>query len=87
MAKATKGKEIESGSKISPQLTKMITDLMTEVMKPQGNYSLTDKVKVADRGLKLEAIKAKLDDSGYGTQFTDDDDDNPDEHDGGRNPL
>lgn len=34
-------------------------------------YSLTDKVKVIDRGLKMAAINAKLDDPGYGSGFSD----------------
>lgn len=31
--------------------------------------SLTDKMKIADRVLKLEALKAKMDDSTFGSAF------------------
>jgi hypothetical protein len=34
--------------------------------------SLTDKMKIADRVLKLEALKAKMDDSTFGSAFDDD---------------
>ena len=33
--------------------------------------SLTDKMKIADRVLKLEALKAKMDDSTFGSAFDD----------------
>lgn len=35
--------------------------------------SLTDKMKIADRVLKLEALKAKMDDSTFGSAFDDED--------------
>ena len=40
--------------------------------------SITDKTKVIDRALKLEALKAKLSDDEWGSGFLtgDDDDDN-----------
>lgn len=37
--------------------------------------SLTDKMKVVDRILKIAAIKAKLNDSEFGAGFRDDEDD------------
>lgn len=39
-----------------------------ETLKP---YTLTDKCKIFDRVLKLEAIKAKLDGDGWGAGFAD----------------
>lgn len=66
--------------KVNPKLEKMINDLLKEVNGDKKGddgkpiYSLTDKMKVVDRALKLEAIKMKADDSGYASAF-----DNPPE--------
>ena len=60
-------------SKVSPALEKAIDKLMKEVMN-SAEASLTDKMKVIDRALKLEALKAKLTDSGFGSGFHDDED-------------
>jgi hypothetical protein len=38
--------------------------------------SLTDKMKILDRALKLEAIKLKIADEGWGSGLLDDSDDN-----------
>lgn len=65
----------QNDKKVNPKLVKFISDLLKEVMSSKkdakGNdvYSLTDKMKVADRALKLEAIRLKADDSGYGSGF------------------
>lgn len=64
---------------INPELEKAINQLMVKVMvDPQA--SLTDRVKVLDRAIKLEALKLKQQDDDYGTGFfnTDDDDDDDD---------
>lgn len=59
---------------INPELEKAIADLLKQVMNdPQ--CSLTDKVKVLDRSLKLEALKAKMSDDEYGSGFFGDDED------------
>lgn len=68
-------------NKINKKLEKAIQGLLTEVMSKTNaeKYSLTDRMKVIDRALKLEAIRLKADDSGYGGAFGADapDDDEP----------
>jgi hypothetical protein len=62
---------------INPDLEKAINKLLAQVMT-DPEATITDKVKVLDRGLKLEALKMKDDDAGWGTGFftgNDDDDD------------
>ena len=64
MAKKTKG--------INPDLENAINSMLDE-MKVNPDWTLTDKMKIIDRALKLEAIKLKADsdDQGAGL-FTDD---------------
>ena len=57
MAKKDKG--------INPDLERFVNALMAEVMQDTG-ASVTDKVKVLDRALKLEAIKQKVQDDEWG---------------------
>lgn len=69
-----------SRSKIDPALETAINKMLKSVQigksDPEGKkYTLTDVCKVVDRKLKLEAIKAKLDDGDMGTGFGDDDSD------------
>ena len=45
-------------------------------MKINEEWSLTDKMKILDRALKLEAIKLKVSDEGWGSGLLDDNDDN-----------
>lgn len=59
---------------INPQLEKAIDQLLAEVMADE-TASLTDKTKVLDRALKLEAIKQKADSDDWGAAFADDEDD------------
>jgi hypothetical protein len=62
---------------INPDLEKAINKLMAQIMA-DPEASITDKVKILDRALKLEALKMKDDDAGWGTGFftgNDDDDD------------
>ena len=61
-------------SKVNAKLSGAIMSLLDEVMAKDFKGSLTDKCKVVDRALKLEAIKAKMDDPGFGTGFSNDDD-------------
>ena len=66
MAKKQKG--------INPELEKVINKLMSEVMA-DSTATLTDKMKVVDRALKLEALKMKDSDEGWGSGFMVDEDD------------
>ena len=58
---------------INPELEKHINKLMAEVMQ-DPTASITDKMKVIDRALKLEALKMKDADEGYGAGLFGDDD-------------
>ena len=68
----TKAKE----SKVNAVLEKALTDLLKNVTSGHDAdgkpYSLTDKCKVIDRVLKLEGLKAKLNDGDWGQGFSDD---------------
>ena len=55
---------------INPDLDKFISDLMRQVMN-DPEASVTDKVKVLDRALKLEALKMKDSDDAWGSGFMD----------------
>mgnify|MGYP003340899529 FL=1 len=64
MAKKTKG--------INPDLENAINSMLDE-MKVNPDWTLTDKMKIIDRALKLEAIKLKADSDDWGAGlFTDD---------------
>jgi hypothetical protein len=65
MAKKEKG--------INPALEDAIGKLLKEVME-DSTASITDKSKVIDRALKLEAIKQKMQDDEWGSGFVADDD-------------
>jgi hypothetical protein len=58
---------------INPALEKAINELMAAVML-DPTASITDKMKVIDRALKLEALKMKDADEGYGAGLFGDDD-------------
>lgn len=58
--------------KINPDLEKAIKDMLKEVTKKGADITLKDKLSVIDRALKLEAIRAKLDDQDWGAGLTDD---------------
>jgi len=65
MAKKEKG--------INPELEKAISELLKATMlDPEA--TLTDKTKILDRALKLEALKAKMSDDEWGSGFGLDDD-------------
>jgi hypothetical protein len=55
-------------SGIDPKLETAIGKLLKEVMA-SAEATITDKMKVIDRALKLEAIKQKMQDDGYGAGF------------------
>ena len=50
---------------VNPDLEHFVNALMAEVMQ-DSTASVTDKVKVLDRALKLEAIKQKVQDDEWG---------------------
>ena len=53
---------------INPELEKAISELLKATML-DPTASLTDKTKILDRALKLEALKAKLDQDEWGSGF------------------
>jgi len=53
---------------INPALERAISEALTAVML-DPTASITDKMKVIDRALKLEALKAKLSDDEWGSGF------------------
>ena len=59
---------------INPDLEKAISDLLTQVMA-DPTASLTDKSRVIDRALKLEAIRLKATSEDWGSGFLDGDED------------
>ena len=61
-------------SGINPELESAISKLLAEVMA-DPEASLTDKSKIIDRALKLEAIRLKASDADWGSGFLDSDDD------------
>jgi len=69
MAKKQKG--------INPELESAIAQMLIVVMN-DPMASITDKTKVLDRALKLEAIKLKLSDDEWGSGFGMDDEDDKD---------
>lgn len=66
MAKKQKG--------INPELETAIAQMLKEVMS-DSMASITDKTKVIDRALKLEAIKMKMSDDEWGSGFAVDEED------------
>jgi hypothetical protein len=66
MAKKTVG--------IDPSLEKAIADLLKEV-PINKEWTLTDKMKILDRALKLEALKLKMTNDDWGSGFNTDEDD------------
>lgn len=59
---------------INPELEKHINHLLSAVMS-DPTASITEKMKVVDRALKLEQLKAKISDDEWGSGFLDSDDD------------
>lgn len=66
MSKKTKG--------INPELENAINKMMKEIMA-DSTATITDKMRVIDRALKLEQLKMKDADSEWGNGFGLDDDD------------
>ena len=66
MAKKTVG--------IDPSLEKAIADLLKEV-STNAEWTLTDKMKILDRALKLEALKLKMTNDDWGSGFNTDEED------------
>jgi len=59
---------------INPDLEEAISNLLRETMA-DPEATLTDKTKILDRALKLEALKAKFSDDEWGSGFLGNDDD------------
>jgi hypothetical protein len=59
---------------INPELENAINKMMKEVMA-DTTATITDKMRVIDRALKLEQLKMKDSDSEWGSGFGLDDDD------------
>ena len=59
---------------INPELESAVSKMLKEVMS-DPMASITDKTKVIDRALKLEAIKLKMSDDEWGSGFNLDEDD------------
>jgi hypothetical protein len=64
MAKKSKG--------INPDLEDAVNSMLVEV-RTNPDLSLTDKMKILDRALKLEAIKLKADSDDWGAGLFDND--------------
>lgn len=62
---------------INPDLEKHINQLLTAVMS-DDTASITEKMKVVDRALKLEQLKAKISDDEWGSGFMSEEDDETD---------
>ena len=58
---------------INADLENAINSMLAE-MKTNSEWTLTDKMKILDRALKLEAIKLKADSDDWGMGFANDDD-------------
>lgn len=62
---------------VNPDLDAFISDLMKDA-KEDTEMSLLDKLRIVDRALNLEKIKAKITDDDWGAGFqTPDDEDAP----------
>jgi len=57
------------GQKINPKLEKAVETLLKNI---ESVVELEDKLKIIDRALKLEQVKAKFQDDEFGSGFTDD---------------
>ena len=58
---------------INPDLEAAINESLKMVMQDE-TASITEKMKVIDRALKLESIRLKLTDDEWGSGFSDNDD-------------
>lgn len=56
-------------SGVNADLERAISELLKQTMEDPA-ASLTDKTKIIDRALKLEAIKQKASDDAWGSAFT-----------------
>ena len=57
---------------IDAELEKAIKKLLKDVTSASSGASLTDKMRVIDRALKLEQLKQRMTDDGFGSGFHDD---------------
>jgi hypothetical protein len=56
-------------SNINTDLEKLLKSMLHEAAKKETDIALEDKLKIIDRALKLEALKHKIEDDGYGKDF------------------
>ncbi len=66
-------KKVEKNTTLD-ELEKFLVKMMKQANSGHADgepMSLTDRMKIADRVLKLEALKAKMDDSTFGSAFDD----------------
>ena len=59
---------VNKGKGVDPALEKAISKMLKEVMSDHES-SIDAKMKVIDRALKLEALKLKITDDGFGAGF------------------
>lgn len=59
---------------LNPELELAVNKLLHQVMSDPA-ASLTDKMRVVDRSIKLEALKIKMTDDDWGSGFLQGDDD------------
>ncbi len=59
-----------NAGKVPAYLKSAVEKMIKDVLENEKS-TLTDRCKAIDRGLKLAAIEAKLDDAGYGAGFGD----------------
>ena len=64
------GRKAANAGKVPKYLKDAVEKLVKDAIDAP-KASLTDRCKAIDRGLKLAAIEAKLDDAGYGAGFDD----------------
>ena len=71
MAKLEAAKNSRINAELDEILKKLLKDVTEKPKDGEPLFSLTDKMKVIDRVLKWEAIKAKLNDGEWGSGFLD----------------
>lgn len=59
----------KAGNGLDPELVETIGELLKECRKKTSTLSLDEKLSIIDRGLKLEAAKARLEDDEEGSEF------------------
>lgn len=63
----------KKAASVNGDLEAFISDMMKDARDPAKNFTLKDKLEVANVALKLEVIKARVKDDTFGAGFEDDD--------------